>query len=104
MKNFNIFGFTEKTDLPGGWGAGAVTKETIYRERLAKRGGTWTGCRFKVVSIRIRRLVFVFFRGVDSALDSGQKLTKGQPKFFYTNICLPHYQLWAILKGTVSLT
>ena len=39
MKNFNIFGFTEKSDLPGGWGAGVVTKETIYRGRLAKRGG-----------------------------------------------------------------
>ena len=44
MKNFNIFGVHQKTQVLGG----GVHEKPIYRGGCLKRGGgAWTVCRFK---------------------------------------------------------
>ena len=43
MKDFNIFGFTEKSDFLGG-----VLEKPIYKGEWPKKGGmAWTVCKFK---------------------------------------------------------
>ena len=67
--------FPEKSDFLGG-----VHEKPIYKGELPKKGDLEQ---------------FVDLRG---------SLVKKTGVFFLTAICLPHGQLWVILKGTVSLT
>ena len=43
MKNFNIFGVHQKTQVLGG----GIHEKPIYRGSCLKRGGAWTVCKFK---------------------------------------------------------
>ena len=60
IKNFNIMGFTEKSDFQG------VHKKAKYRGELPKKGG-FAVCRFMGGGLAKKNRV-VFLRGVDNPM------------------------------------